>query len=425
MRPARLRGGLVAGAASLALILAGCSFDGPNSLPVPGAEGTGGGSYEITALIPSAAGLVNNAPVLIDDATVGSIGDIEVEDWNALVTIRLNDGVIVPRGSHVMVGLTSALGSTHLEIVQPAEPEGGRLEAGDQIPLTKCPEQSNIVTDPSVPAVPDINAAQQVSACTYPSTEQVLSSLSVVLNGGGLSQIGDIVHEMSEVFGGREDQIKKLIPRLNTLVADLDAQKGNIIRATEGLDRLSRTMNEQSGTIERALDDSPQILQLLVDQRQQFLDTLGSVATLSKTANDILDANSEDIVTIVEGIEPALDQLQAAGPAMTQSLNILLTFPFYEPTIRRIVKGDYVNSDLTLDLTLERLNKSMFASLGVTGPEGVFGRPAGAAARGLNPFIAPLQPGGERMPDSAEPIPANMIPQMPAVTPVPAAGGGR
>ena len=427
MRSVRPRGSLIVGAASLALVLAGCSFDGPNSLPVPGAEGTGGGSYEITAVIPSAAGLVNNAPVLIDDATVGSIGDIEVQDWNALVTMRLNDGVIVPRGSHVMVGLTSVLGSTHLEIVQPAEPEGGRLEPGDQIPLTKCPEQSNIVTDPSVPAVPDINAAQQVSACTYPSTEQVLSSLSVVLNGGGLSQIGDIVHEMSDVFGGREEQIKELIPRLNTLVADLDAQKGNIIRATEGLDRLSRTMNEQKGTIERALADAPQILQLLVDQRQQFLDTLGSVATLSKTANDILDANSEDIVTIVEGIEPALDQLQAAGPAMTQSLNILLTFPFYEPTIRQIVKGDYVNSDLVLDLTVERLSKSMFASLGVTGPEGVFGRPAGAAARGLNPFIAPLQPGGERVPDSAEPIPANMVPRVSPTTPaaVPAAGGGR
>ena len=51
------------------------------------------------------------------------------------------------------------------------------------------------------------------------------------------------------------EQIKELIPRLNTLVADLDAQKGNIIRATEGLDRLSRTMNEQKGTIERALAD--------------------------------------------------------------------------------------------------------------------------------------------------------------------------
>ncbi|MBD0861115.1 MCE family protein [Gordonia sp. zg691] len=431
MRSAGKSGGLLAGAAALSLVLAGCSFDGPNSLPIPGAAGTGGGSYEVTALIPSAAGLVNNAPVLIDDATVGSVGDIEVQDWNALVTIRLNQGVIVPRGSHVMVGLTSVLGSTHLEIVQPAEPEGGRLEAGDEIPLTKCPEQSNIVTDPSVPQVPDINAAQQVASCTYPSTEQVLSSLSVVLNGGGLSQMGDIVHEMSQVFGGREEQIKKLIPRLNTLVGDLNAQKDNIIRATEGLDRLSRTMNEQKGTIERALDASPQILQLLVDQRQQFLDTLASVSTLSKTANDILDANTEDIVTIVEGIEPALDQLQASGPAMTQSLNILLTFPFYEPTIRTIVKGDFVNSDLTLDLTVDRLSETMFASIGVTGPEGVFGKPAGAAARGLNPFTAPLQPGGERLPDSAEPVPANLIPpvQVPSPTAPPTvpsyAGGGR
>ncbi|GAB99984.1 Mce family protein [Gordonia namibiensis NBRC 108229] len=418
MKSSRLRGGLAAGAVALTTLLAGCSFDGPNSLPVPGAAGTGGGSYEITALIPSAAGLVNNAPVLIDDSTVGSIGDIEVQDWNALVTIRLNKGVIIPRGSHVMVGMTSVLGSTHLEIVQPAEPEGGRLEAGDEIPLTKCPEQSNIVSDPKVPSVPDINAAQQVAACTYPSTEQVLSALSVVLNGGGLSQVGDIVHEMSEVFGGREDQIKKLIPRLNTLVADLDAQKGNIIRATEGLDRLSRTMNEQKDTIERALDASPQILQLLVDQRQQFLDTLASVSKLSKTANDILDANSEDIVTIVEGIEPALDQLQASGPAMTQSLNILLTFPFYEPTVRKIVKGDFVNSDLTLDLTVDRLSETMFASLGVTGPEGVFGKPAGAAARGLNPFTAPLIPGGEKLPDTAEPVPANLIPpvQVPSPT---------
>ncbi|GAC53918.1 MCE family protein [Gordonia amicalis] len=431
MTSARLRGGLAAGAVALTALLAGCSFDGPNSLPVPGAEGTGGGSYQITALIPSAAGLVNNAPVLIDDANVGSVGDIAVKDWNAQVTIRLNDGVIVPRGSHVMVGMTSVLGSTHLEIVQPAEPEGGRLEAGDEIPLTKCPEQSNIVTDPKVPTVPDINAAQQVAACTYPSTEQVLSSLSVVLNGGGLSQVGDIVHEMSQVFGGRETQIKKLIPRLTTLVADLNAQKDNIIRATEGLDRLSRTMNEQKDTIERALDASPQILQLLVDQRQQFLDTLASVSKLSKTANDILGANSEDIVTIVKGIEPALDQLQASGPAMTQSLNILLTFPFYEPTIRQIVKGDFVNSDLTLDLTVDRLSETMFAGLGVTGPEGVFGRPAGAAARGLNPFTAPLIPGGEKLPDTAEPVPANLIPpvQVPSPTAPPTvpsyAGGGR
>ena len=42
--------------------------------------------------------LVNNAPVLLDDSTVGSVGEMKVaDDWNAALTIWLNRGVKVPR----------------------------------------------------------------------------------------------------------------------------------------------------------------------------------------------------------------------------------------------------------------------------------------------------------------------------------------
>ena len=381
-------------ALTVAATAAGCSFDGVGSLPVPGAEGTDAGSYTISAVVPSASGLVNNAPVHLDDSTVGSIGTMRVaDDWNAELAIRLNRGVKVPRGSHVMVAMTSVLGSSHLEIVQPDRPAGGYLTAGERIPLTKCPEQANIITDPSVPQVPDINVAQQVAMCSYPSTEQVLSSLSVVLNGGGLSQLGDIVHEMSAMLGDRGAALSKLIPRLDRLVGELDGQRENIIAATQGLDRLASAVNDQSPTLRQALRDSPKILRLLTDQRQHFTDTLGAMATLSNTANRILKANSDDITTIVGNLEPAIDQLQRTGPALTQSLNILLTFPFYEPTIPTIIKGDYVNSDLVLDLTPSRLNKSMFATARFIGPEGMVGTPASGAKRGLNPFTAPLDRG--------------------------------
>ena len=392
---------LAAAAAALAMTVtaAGCTFDGVNSLPVPGAQGTDDGAYTISALVPSAAGLVNNAPVLLDDSTVGSVGEMKVaDDWNAALTIRLNRGVKVPRGSHVMVAMTSALGSSHLAIVQPDKPEGGYLRAGDRIPLAACPEQANIVTDPSVPQVPDVNAAQQVALCTYPTTEQVLSSLSVVLNGGGLSQLGDIVHEMSDMLGDRGKTLSKLIPRLDDLVGELNGQRDNIIAATEGLDRLAAAVNDQQPTLRQALKDSPEILRLLTDQRKNFTDTLGAMSTLSETVNKVLKANSDDIETIVANLEPAIDQLQQTGPALTQSLNILLTFPFYEPTIPKMIKGDYVNSDLVLDLTPSRLSRSMFVTARFTGPEGVVGKPAAGAKRGLNPFTAPLD-GGE-VPDS-------------------------
>lgn len=376
-------------------VMSGCGFQGLGNMPIPGAKGTDNGAYQISAMIPTAAGLNTNAPVMIDDATVGSVGSISLQDWNARVGIRLDKGVRVPKGSHVMVGMTSVLGSSHLQIVQPENPTGGYLGAGDQIPLTRCPEQTNIAAPgQSTRVVADINSAQQVAQCTYPSTEQVLSSLSVILNGGGLAQLGDIVHEMNAVFTPNRAQIRALLPRLNTLVADLDRQKGNIISATEGLDRLSQNINSQTPTVERALSDAPQILQLLVDQRPHFTGALDALSRLSTTTNEILEANDADIKTIVTNLSRVLGQLQSAGPALTQSLGLLFTFPFVEDKIPDIVRGDYVNGDLVLDLTFDRLRKGALSSVGLVGPEGVTGTPAGAARRGLNPFTSPLQPGG-------------------------------
>ena len=260
---------------STALVASGCGFDGLNSMPIPGADGTGRGSYELTTIIPNAANLVQNAPVMINDATVGSVGKISVKNWQAQVTLRLNKGTSIPVGSHVMVGMTSVLGSLHLEIVQPDSADSGTLQAGDEIPAAGCPEPENIPEPENQEPIPDINSAQQVAACTYPTTEQVLSSLSVVLNGGGLAQVGDIITELNNSMAGREDVLRELIPRLNTLVEELSGQRANIIRAMEGLDRMTARINEQTPVVEKALADGPKILSLLSDQRVQFTDALG------------------------------------------------------------------------------------------------------------------------------------------------------
>lgn len=425
------------GVAVLAAGLTGCGFGGANTLPVPGAPGTGDGSYRISAIVPSAAGLVTNAPIMLDDATVGSLGRITVDDWNARIEMRLNKGTQIPVGSHVMVGMTSVLGSSHLQIVQPEAPTGAMMAAGQTIPLAKCPEQPNLA--PSATgnqAIPDVSVAQQISVCTFPTTEQVLSSLSVVLNGGGLSQLGEIVTEFNKSMGGRQEAFRSLVPKMNQLVGTLNGQRDNIIRAIEGLDRLTVTMNEQKPTIERALNRGPEILQLLVDQRPQLVDALGAIGRLSTTADDILKANSDDIRQAVKAMEPALQQLQATGPSLTQSLGILLTFPFYEGAIPHIVKGDYVNSDLNLDLTFARLGKTIFPSvLGsrILGPEALAGKPAGAARRGLNPFQSPMErekkPGtAPRRPSAGQPNPVfpNLLPQPPQpVKPKPQGRGPR
>ena len=376
---------------AVAPAVSGCGTDVAAELSGIGAQGTGPGSYKIDARIPSAAGLVRNAPVMIADATVGSVADIVVEDWNARITLQLNPGVKVPEGAHAMIGMTSVLGSSHLEIVPPAKSTGQYLSAGDSLSLPNCPEQRNIATPERDPK-PDIDEAQTVDPCRYPTTEQVLSSLSVVLNGGGLSQMGEVVEELNNVVGGRGDVLADLIPRLNTLVGDLDDQTDRIIRATEGLDRLTAEVNGQTPVVQRALDTGPAVLQLLNDQRQNLVNALESVGNLSSTANEVLVKNGDDIKDIVPNMRALLSQLATTGPALTNSLRILLTFPFIEDTIDTVVKGDYVNSDLVLNLTPDRLSRSMMTSMALTGPEGLLGSSGGNARKSVDPLLAPFQP---------------------------------
>ncbi len=413
---------LAAGLLLLAPVATACSGNPVTSLSSIGAEGTGAGAYKITAMIPSAAGLVRNAPVMMNDATVGSVGDIAIKDWNAEITLRLNEGVQVPTGSHAMIGMTSVLGSAHIAIVPPEKKAGTFLAPGGSLSLPNCPKQDNIAK-PDAKPVADINSAQQVDPCMYPTTEQVLSSLSVVLNGGGLSQVGDVVHELSQALGGNDDHIRDLIPRLNTLVTDLNGQTQNIISAMEGMDRLSQAINDQTPTVERALESGPQILQLLVDQRTNLTTALGNVGDLSATVNDILKENGDDIKTIVPNLRKLMEQLSMTGPALSNSLRILLTFPFLEEKIPTVVKGDYVNSDLVLDLTWSRLNKTMVAS--VTNPEGVTGKPANRAKQGVNPFTAPLIPGitTPKQSDPANPKPSELMPKSTAPTSKKKSGG--
>ena len=222
--------------------MTGCSFQGLNSLPLPGAVGRGPDAAVYHVEVPNVATLESNSPVLIDDVVVGSIGKMTVENWHANVEISVKPDVVVPANAVATVGQTSLLGSMHLALNPPlGEKPSGRMTPGSTIPLN--------------------------SSSTYPTTEQTLSSLSTVANGGGLGQIGDIVHNFSAAVSGREPEIRELLTRLDNFVGVLDAQRDNIIASIQQLNRVAGTFAGQRDVIDRALKEIPPALDVLIKER--------------------------------------------------------------------------------------------------------------------------------------------------------------
>jgi virulence factor Mce-like protein len=363
----------------VALMLTGCSFQGLNSLPLPGAVGRGPDAVTYHVEVANVATLESNSPVMIDDVVVGSVGKMTVEGWHADVEISVKPDVVVPANAVATVGQTSLLGSMHLALNPPlGEKPSGRLQPGAAIPLNE--------------------------SSTYPSTERTLSSLSTVVNGGGLGQIGDIIHNFNAALSGREPEIRELLTRLDNFVGVLDAQRDNIIASIQQLNRVAGTFAGQRDVIDRALKDIPPALDVLIRERPRLTTALEKLGQFSDTATGLVNDAGDDLVTNLKNLGPALGALADIGPDLNLALLWATAFPYGPTFADRITRGDYINLYATFDITYPRLKKTLL--LGTRwGDENAKLIPAPGDPYYLNYSYDPMKMGVAPPPDEALPSP--------------------
>jgi phospholipid/cholesterol/gamma-HCH transport system substrate-binding protein len=351
----------------------GCEWRGANSLPLPGTEGRGSGAYTVQAQLPDVDNIQRNSRVRVGDVTVGSVTNIERQGWHALVTMSLKEDVVVPANAVATLGQTSLLGSKHIELLPPPDeaPEG-RLRDGSLIPLS--------------------------SGGAYPTTERTLAALSLILNGGGIGQIQDVTQALSTAFAGRAHDLRSLIEQLDVFTAHIEDQTGDIISATESLNSLAGQVADQKPVVDKALASIPDALTVLKDQRQHLADALDSFGKFSAVAADSVNNTKENLVKELQQLGPVLRSLANAGPAMTRSLSYFATYPWPNETLEKWVRGDYGNLTGVIDLTLSRLDQSLFTGTRFEGEltelEMQRGRTIGqmpSPYTGANPLIAPYR----------------------------------
>jgi phospholipid/cholesterol/gamma-HCH transport system substrate-binding protein len=319
----------------VALTVTGCAFHGLNSLPLPGAVGRGPGSDIYHVELANVVTMESNSPVMIDDVVVGSVGAMKVKDWHADVEFSVKRDLVIPANVVASIGQTSLLGSMHLELNPPlGQPGVGRLRPGATIPLSR--------------------------SSTYPSTEQTLSSLSLIVNGGGLGQIGDIIHNFSAALAGRGGALRDLINRFDTFVGTLDQQRDNIIASITALDQLAGTFAAQRDVITEALRRLPPALEVLIKERPRLTAALDHLRTFSNTATGLINDTQADLVRNLKNLEPTIKGLADVGPNLDLALAALTVFPFTQNFVDRAVRGDYFNLHVDLDLTIPKLKSALF-----------------------------------------------------------------
>ncbi|WP_135452196.1 MCE family protein [Mycobacterium sp. DL99] len=326
---------LTAVAACSVATLTGCAFHGLNSLPLPGTVGRGPDATVYHVELANIGTLESNSPVMIGDVIVGSVSRMVVKGWHADVEVSVKPDVVVPVNAIATVGQTSLLGSMHIALDPPlGQSPSGRLAPGATLELNQT--------------------------STYPSTEQTLSSLSVLVNGGGLGKIGDLVTEFNAALSGREDKIRDLLTRLDDIVGMFANQRDDINASITALNLLAGTLAGQQEVITTALNRIPPALDVLVKERPRITTALEKFGKFSDTATNLVNATRDDLLTNLRNLEPTVKALADVGPNLGTVLAFAPTYPYPQNFIDRAIRGDYLNQFITFDFTIPRLKRGLF-----------------------------------------------------------------
>src|SRR6478672_10511393 len=325
-----------------ALVLTSCgAWKGIANVPLPGGPGTGPEHTTLYVQMPDTLALNVNSRVRVADVYVGRVRSIELKNWIATLTIDLDPTVKLPVNTLAKIGQTSLLGSQHVQLDAPPDPSSQLLKSGDTIPLK--------------------------NASAFPTTERVLASIASILTGGGVSNLETIQTEINNVLTGRADQIRDFLGRLDTFTAELNAQREDITRAIDSTNRLLSVVAQRNDTLDRVLTEFPPLIKHFADTRDLFADAVEALGRISVAADNALAPSSANLHTNLANLQRPLKQLGRASPYLVGALKLILTAPFSIENVPKVVRGDYLNVSLLVDLTPSAIDNGLLSGTGVSG----------------------------------------------------------
>lgn len=311
------------------------------NVPLPGGPSRDSGAYTVYVQVPDTLSLNVNSRVRVADVYVGTVRAIELRDWVATLTLRLDRDVKLPANATAQIGQTSLLGSQHVELAAPSRPDARILRDGDTITLQ--------------------------NSTAYPSTERTLASIAAVLRGGGIPNLESITNEVHSVLSGNAGQVRTFLQALDTFTTELNAQRDEITRAFESADRLLEIVAHQSPVLDRVLTEFVPVVDHFAEREQNFTEAVEALGRISETADQTLVTARADLHANLELLQRPLKQLGRAAPLLIGASKLLLTLPFTIDNIPKVVRGDYMNLSGVVDLTLSAVDNALLTGTGFSG----------------------------------------------------------
>lgn len=334
---------LTALAAAVCLAVTSCASEGLASLPLP-APGVGSGGYTLTAVFSNALNLPANAKVKLAGADVGQLESMVARNYTAVTTLRIMDGVRLPKGSTAELRSATPLGDVFIAVKppSPAEPGAPLLKDGDSIELE--------------------------STTAAATVESVLSSAAILVNGGAVRNFTNIVNGLGKATGDQGEAFGTLIRKTNNTLGRLNSRSDQIADAMTETSRLVDTIEAKNQSLADVLAEARPATDTLAVHTSQIADLVVQIGDVSGQLRKFpsiagTDASGRSVIADANEIARAWNDVVLTPDATLHSLNRLMP-PFVKST---------TGTALAVNGSIDRLILGSIPDIGFAGDPGLHG----------------------------------------------------
>jgi phospholipid/cholesterol/gamma-HCH transport system substrate-binding protein len=271
---------------------------------------------EIIGMFEQVGDLVENANVQSSDVEIGTVSTIELDGWEARVTMCIDEGEQIPEDTELVVRTTSLLGEKFVDIQS----------------QTQGPPY---LEDGAIVGVENTSKATEL--------EEVFAQLAGILGTGNLEQINRFTTAQANILRDRGPQLRNVLSRLRRFTDVLNRRRIDIADSIDSLDSVAQTVVGDSATLERFLQSFAGSSQVLEDQKEELQRLLVALDRFTIVSVQLLNSTEQGLDQQFRDLRPVLRTAVANSGNLRKSLQTLATFTEWFP---ETMPGDYLQLDV-------------------------------------------------------------------------------
>ncbi len=267
-------------------ITAGCGFT-VEKLPLP-KPGLNGDTYTVHAVFENALNLPDQAKVKIGGSDVGVVTDIKTKNFQAIVDLTIRKDIELPKGSTAELRQATPLGDVFVAVSKPkVDPGAEMLRDGDTLTLD--------------------------STSAGATVEQLLISVSMLFNGGGIASLSRLGAELDSILGGRGGQLAHLITEMTGVVGSLNANTARVDSVLGEFSTLANTIESRRSELGEVADTLPQMIGAVAENNRAIGELLTKLSVASAALGDYANTSTEQLSSLLENTHQLMDALARTG----------------------------------------------------------------------------------------------------------------